>query len=110
MITVTTETVEGQRIVKVVGMVQGSTVQTRNVGRDIMAGIKSLFGGEILEYSEMLTRARAEAMDRMIEQAEQAGANGVVNVRFATSAIMQGATEILVYGTAVVLEEESAGE
>ena len=110
MITVTTETVEGQRIVKVVGMVQGSTVQTRNVGRDIMAGIKSLFGGEILEYSEMLTRARAEAMDRMVEQAEQAGANGVVNVRFATSAIMQGATEILVYGTAVVLEEESASE
>ena len=110
MITVTTETVEGQRIVKVLGMVQGSTVQTRNIGRDFMAGIKSLFGGEILEYSEMLTRARAEAMDRMVEQAEQAGANGVVNVRFATSAIMQGATEILVYGTAVVLEEESAGE
>ena len=110
MITVTTETVEGQRIVKVLGMVQGSTVQTRNIGRDFMAGIKSLFGGEILEYSEMLTRARAEAMDRMVEQAEQAGANGVVNVRFATSAIMQGATEILVYGTAVVLEEESSGE
>lgn len=110
MITVTTETVEGQSIVKVLGMVQGSTVQTRNIGRDFMAGIKSLFGGEILEYSEMLTRARAEAMGRMVEQAEQAGANGVVNVRFATSAIMQGATEILVYGTAVALEEESAGE
>ena len=110
MITVTTETVEGQRIVKVLGMVQGSTVQTRNIGRDFMAGIKSLFGGEILEYSEMLVRARAEATARMVEQAEQAGANGVVNVRFATSAIMQGATEILVYGTAVVLEEESSGE
>ena len=108
MITVTTETVEGQRVVKVLGMVQGSTVQTRNIGRDFMAGIKSLFGGEILEYSEMLTRARAEAMARMVEQAEEAGANGVVNVRFATSAIMQGATEILVYGTAVVLEEESS--
>ena len=110
MIAVTTETVTGHRIVKVLGMVQGSTVQTRNIGRDFMAGIKSLFGGEILEYSEMLTRARAEAMDRMVEQAEQAGANGVVNVRFATSAIMQGATEILVYGTAVALEEESSGE
>ncbi len=110
MITVTTETVKGQRIVKVLGMVGGSTVRARNLGRDIVAIIKSLFGGEISEYSELLAEARAVATARMIEQAERMGANGVVNVRLATSVIMSGAMELFAYGTAVVLESESEGE
>ena len=110
MITVTTETVVGKRIVRVLGMVEGSTVRARNLGRDIVAVIKSLFGGEIVEYSELLAEARAEAMTRMVKQAEGMGANGVVNVRLATSVIMSGATELFAYGTAVVLEEESSGE
>lgn len=108
MITVTTETVHGYRIVRVLGMAEGSTVRARNLGRDIVAVIKSLFGGEIVEYSELLTDARAEAMARMIDQAEGLGANGVVNVRLATSVIMSGATELYAYGTAVVLEEGPA--
>ena len=110
MIAVTTETVEGMRIVKVLGMVEGSTVRARNLGRDIVAVIKSLFGGEIIEYSELLVEARAEAMARMKAQAEAMGANGVVNVRLATSVIMTGATELFAYGTAVVLEDESSSE
>ncbi len=110
MITVTTETVIGHRIVKVLGMVEGNTVRARNLGRDIVAVIKSLFGGEISEYSELLTEARTEAMARMIEQAERMGANGAVNVRLATSVIMTGATELFAYGTVVALESELDGE
>ena len=110
MITVTTETVTGQRVVEVLGMVEGSTVRARNLGRDIVAAIKSLFGGEITEYSELLMEARTEAMARMTEQAEALGANGVVNVRLATSVIMTGATELFAYGTAVVLEPEAGDE
>lgn len=106
MITVTTEAVQGKRVVKTLGMVEGSTVRARNLGRDILAAIKSLFGGEIVEYSELLAEARSEAMGRMIEQAERMGANGVVNVRLATSVIMTGATELFAYGTAVLLEDE----
>ncbi len=107
---VTTESVEGQRIVNVLGMVEGSTVRARNLGRDIVASIKGLFGGEILEYSELLSEARAEAMRRMIEHATSINANGIVNVRITTSVIMTGATEILAYGTAVVLEDEGSDD
>ncbi len=110
MITVTTETVVGKRIVRMLGMAEGSTVRARNLGRDIVAVIKSLFGGEIVEYSELLAEARVEAMGRMIEQAQSMGANGVVNVRLATSVIMSGATELFAYGTAVVLEDEESSE
>ena len=106
MITVTTETVQGKRVVKTLGLVEGSTVRARNLGRDIMAVIKSLFGGEIIEYSELLAEARAEAMARMMEDAAGMGANGVVGVRLATSVIMSGATELFAYGTAVALEDE----
>jgi uncharacterized protein YbjQ (UPF0145 family) len=106
MITVTTETVSGSKVVKVCGLVEGSTVRVRHVGRNIMAGIKSLFGGEIVEYSHLLSEAREEATSRMVAAAEQAGANAVVNIRFATAEIMSGASEILAYGTAVVIEDE----
>lgn len=106
MITVTTETVSGRNVVKVCGLVEGSTVRARHLGRNITAGIKSLFGGEITEYSELLSEAREEAMNRMVAAAENVGANAVVNIRFATAEIMSGTTEILAYGTAVVLEDD----
>ena len=106
MITVTTETVSGRDVVKVCGLVEGSTVRARHLGRNITAGIKSLFGGEITEYSELLSEAREEAMNRMVAAAENVGANAVVNIRFATAEIMSGTTEILAYGTAVVLEDD----
>ena len=106
MITVTTETVSGRNVVKVCGLVEGSTVRARHLGKNITAGIKSLFGGEITEYSELLSEAREEAMNRMVAAAENVGANAVVNIRFATAEIMSGTTEILAYGTAVVLEDE----
>ena len=106
MITVTTETVSGTKVVKVCGLVEGSTVRARHLGRNITAGIKSLFGGEITEYSELLSEAREEAMNRMVAAAQNVGANAVVNIRFATAEIMSGTTEILAYGTAVVLEDE----
>ena len=106
MITVTTDTVSGRNVVKVCGLVEGSTVRARHLGRNITAGIKSLFGGEITEYSELLSEAREEAMNRMVAAAENVGANAVVNIRFATAEIMSGTTEILAYGTAVVLEDE----
>ena len=106
MIAVTADGVMGRRMVRVCGMVDGSTVRARNLGRGIVAVIKSLFGGEIIEYSELLTEARTEATARMIEQVERIGANGAVNVRLATSVIMSGATELFAYGTAVVLEDE----
>ena len=85
------------------GVVTGNVVQSKHVGRDIMAGLKTIFGGEIRGYTEMLTEARQKATGRAIAEAEAMGADAIVNVRFTTSAIMQGASEILVYGTAVKL-------
>jgi uncharacterized protein YbjQ (UPF0145 family) len=85
-------------------MVQGSTVRAKNVGRDIMASVKNIFGGELKGYTELLQEARQEALARMVAQAEALGANGVINVRFSTSSITAGAAELLAYGTAVVVE------
>lgn len=103
MLYVTTPEVYGREIKEVLGTVTGNVVQSKHVGRDIMAGFKTIFGGEIRGYTEMLTEARQEATQRAISEAEAMGADAIVNVRFTTSAIMQGASEILVYGTAVKL-------
>ncbi|BFM15870.1 YbjQ family protein [Maricurvus nonylphenolicus] len=99
------EVVPGKRIVEHLGLVQGSTVRAKHAGKDIMAGLKNIFGGELSGYTELLQESRQEALERMGQQAEAIGANAVVNVRFATSAIAAGASEILAYGTAVKLED-----
>jgi len=98
------ESVPGRTIVSHLGLVQGSTVRAKNVGRDIMAGLKNLVGGELQGYTELLQEARQEAMDRLAEQASALGASAVLNVRFTTSSVAQGAAELLAYGTAVKLD------
>ena len=104
MLVSTTETIEGKRIVSVLGMVRGNTVRARAIGRDIVAGFRSIAGGEIPEYTNLMSQARDEAVERMSGTAEQMGANAIVGARFTTSGIMNGASEILAYGTAVVVE------
>lgn len=96
-----TESIPGRNIVEFYGVVTGNTVRAKHVGRDIMAGLKNIVGGELKGYTELLQDSRNEATDRMIEQAKSMGANAVVNVRFATSSISQGAAELFAYGTAV---------
>ncbi len=96
-----TETVPGRKILEFYGVVTGNTVRAKHVGRDIMAGLKNIVGGELKGYTELLQESREEATDRMIEQARSMGANAVVNVRFATSSVSQGAAELFAYGTAV---------
>lgn len=103
MLVVNTETVPGCEIIAIKGLVQGNTIRAKHAGRDIAAGFKNLFGGELKGYTELLTESRREAMSRMLAQAEELGANAIVNVRFSTSSITQGAAELYVYGTAVVL-------
>jgi len=98
------EIVPGQRIVKHLGLVQGSSVRAKHVGRDFMAGLKNIFGGELKGYTELLQESRQEAVDRMQEQARAVGANAVLNIRFSTSSVTAGAAELFAYGTAVVLE------
>ena len=102
MIVTTIEMVPGREIKEHLGLVQGNTVRTKHVGRDIMAGLKNIVGGELQGYTELLDEARSEATERMISEARALGANAVVNVRFSTSAVTQGASELYVYGTAVV--------
>ena len=103
MIIVTTPEVPNKKIIKVHGIARGSTVRARNVGRDIFAGIKNLVGGEIKEYTRLQADAREEALQRLITDARKMSANAVVNVRFTTSVIMQGTSEMLAYGTAVTI-------
>ena len=104
MIITTLEYVPGKTVTKHLGLVQGSTVRAKHAGKDIMAGIKNIFGGELTAYTELLHESREQAIDRMTEQAQATGANAILNVRFSTSSITQGASEIYTYGTAVVLE------
>lgn len=101
MILTTTETVPNKEIDQILGVVRGSTVRARNVGRDILAGLKNIVGGEIEEYTKLQADSREQAMKRMIQDAERLGADAIVNIRFSTSMIAQGAAEILAYGTAV---------
>jgi uncharacterized protein YbjQ (UPF0145 family) len=104
MIITTSEQVQGRTVAKTIGLVKGSTIRARHLGKDIMAGFRGMVGGEITEYTKMMAEAREEAIQRMIADAEQQGANAVVSMRFTTSMIMQNAAEVLAYGTAVVLE------
>jgi uncharacterized protein YbjQ (UPF0145 family) len=104
MILVNTDFVPGKTIKKALGLCRGNTIRARHIGRDISATLKNIVGGEIRDYTKMMAESREQALDRMIEEAEGMGANAVINVRFTTSMIMQSASEILAYGTAVVVE------
>ncbi len=103
MIITTADQIEGKAITKTIGLVKGSTIRAKHVGRDIMAGLRGLVGGEITEYTKMMAEAREEAIQRMVEDAEKQGANAVVSMRLSTSMIMQNAAEVLAYGTGVVV-------
>ncbi len=104
MILTTTEIIPNKDIAEILGVARGSTVRARNVGRDIFAGLKSLVGGEIDEYTKLQAQAREQAMERMQKDAERMGADAILNIRLTTSMVMQGASEILAYGTAVKLK------
>ena len=106
MIIVNTENITGYEITEVHGLVRGNIVQSKNIGKDIVAGFRTLVGGEIKEYTEMLTEARQKSTALMVKEAEQLGANAIVNVRYMTSQIMQNAAEILAYGTAVTIQKK----
>ena len=103
MLVVNTETIPGHEVTRVLGLVQGNTIRAKHVGRDIAAGLKNLVGGELTGYTELLTEARRQAVERMMAQAEQLGADAIVNVRFTTSAVAAGAAELYAYGTAVTI-------
>ena len=102
MIIVSSETITGKKIVKTLGLVRGNTIRARNIGKDILAGLKQLVGGEIEGYTKLMAEAREQAVDRMIKDAEKLGANAIVAMRFSTSEVMDNAAEILAYGTAGV--------
>jgi uncharacterized protein YbjQ (UPF0145 family) len=104
MILVTTPTITNKEILETLGIARGSTVRARNVGQDIFAGLKNLIGGEISEYTKLQAQSREQALQRMQEDAEQLGANAIINVRLTTSMVMQGCSEILAYGTAVIVK------
>ena len=103
MIIATSAQVEGKTITRTIGLVKGSTIRARHLGRDLMAGFRGMVGGEITEYTKMMGEAREQALQRMVEDAEKQGANAIVSMRFTTSMVMQNASEILAYGTGVVL-------
>jgi uncharacterized protein YbjQ (UPF0145 family) len=107
MILTNVESVPGKRIVEHYGLVSGSTVRAKHVGRDFMASLKNIVGGELKGYTELLQDSRNEAVSRMVRQAEELGANAVINIRFSTSSIAQGASELYAYGTAVRLEDSA---
>ena len=106
MIVVTTENIPGYRVTRVVGLVRGNTIRARNLGRDIMAGFRNMVGGEISEYTKLMGESREQAIDRMVAEAESLGANAVVMMRMTTAEVMSGASELLAYGTAVVVEPD----
>jgi uncharacterized protein YbjQ (UPF0145 family) len=108
MIVTTVSEVTGLRVTRTLGLVRGNTIRTKHLGKDILAFLRYLVGGEIPEYTKMMAQSREQALDRMVEDAERLGANAVICVRFQTSKIMSGASEILCYGTAVVLERTDA--
>lgn len=105
MLIATTNDLPGHRVLKVYGLVRGNTVRTRHVGHDLMARFKNLVGGEVMEYTKMMGECREQSLDRMKAEAEALGANAVIGVRFSTSEMMEAAAELLVYGTAVLVEE-----
>jgi len=106
MIVTSCENIAHKRIVKTVGLVKGNTIRARHLGRDIGAFFRGIVGGEVKEYTKLLAESREQAIDRMVDDAESQGANAVIMVRFSTSEIMQGAAELLAYGTGVIVEDE----
>ncbi len=104
MIITTSDQIPGKEIVRTIGWVKGNTIRARHLGRDIMAGLRGVVGGEITEYTKMMAESREQSIQRMVEDAEQQGANAVVGLRFTTSMVMTNASEILAYGTAVVVK------
>ena len=106
MIIVNTGEIAGKRVVRTLGLARGNTIRARHLGKDIVAVLRNIVGGEVSEYTKMMAEAREQALDRMVEDARGLGANAVLNTRFMTSMLMQGAAELLAYGTAVVVEDE----
>jgi len=104
MLLSTSSSIAGKKIARHLGLVKGNTIRARHIGRDVMALLRHIVGGEITDYTKMMAESREQALDRMIENAQQLGANAIIEVRFTTSMIMRGASEILAYGTAVVIE------
>ena len=102
---VTTSSITGMKITKTLGLVRGNTIRARHLGKDILAGLRNIIGGEIHEYTKLIAESREQAVDRMIDDATRLGANAIVEVRFTTSVLSAGAAELLAYGTAVVIEE-----
>ena len=105
MIVVTTETIANKRVVKTLGLVRGNTVRARHIGKDILAGLRNIVGGEVHEYAKLIAESREQSLDRMTREAEELGANAVIATRFTTSVMMGGAAELLAVGTAVVVED-----
>lgn len=105
MILVNTNTIANKEIVETLGLVKGSTIRAKHIGKDIVAGLRHIVGGELKEYTEMIEEARKVAISKMVKEAESLGADGIVSIRFSTTAVMQGAAEIMVYGTAVKLKK-----
>ena len=105
MIVVTSENIANKRVVKTLGIVRGNTVRARHIGRDIMAGLRTVVGGEVHEYAKLIAESREQSLDRMVAEAEQLGANAIIAVRFTTSVMLAGAAELLAVGTAVVVED-----
>lgn len=106
MILVTSDNIPGMKITKTLGLVRGNTIRARHIGRDIMAAMRNVVGGEIVDYTKLMGEAREQALDRMVAEAENLGANAIVAIRFTTEELMKAAAELLVYGTAVMAEEE----
>jgi len=106
MIVVTAEGITGKKVVRTLGLVRGNTIRARHIGKDIMAVFRNMVGGEISEYTKMMGEAREQSLDRMVEEAKELDANAIIGVRFMTSMLMQGAAELLAYGTAVVIEDD----
>jgi uncharacterized protein YbjQ (UPF0145 family) len=104
MLLSTTYSIHGRKIVKHLGLVRGNTIRARHLGRDVVAILRNVVGGEISDYTKMIAESREQAIDRMIEEAQKLGANAIIGVRFSTTEVMQGAAEIMVFGTAVVIE------
>ena len=106
MIIVTTNSIEGKKVKKTIGLVRGNTIRARHVGKDIIAGFKNLVGGEITEYTKLIAESREQAIDRMADEAKRLGADAILETRFTTSVLMGGAAELLAYGTAVIIEDQ----
>ncbi len=108
MILVTADTVAGYRVAKTLGLVRGNTIRARHIGKDILATLRNMVGGEIEEYTKMIAESREQSLDRMVAEAREKGADAIIAIRFTTSSMMQGAAELLAYGTAVKLEPAPA--